>query len=952
MMNRTFNFCILLVSSALTCGLVAQPDELYENYGFIDQGSEVPINAKAFANYGSFTVFGALPFDTQNTLNFTNTGVMNGGIGFRFDHVADNGRRSLANNFLNAAGAEINATSVGFGEDAPSFLTISASNVVNKGLLTVGVGGLISLEGDDIDLSDSALGVSAIQGVGSGNFVTPTDPPTFDFTPDTGITDVYWGGMTNVNNMNSAGLLNVLGASANISSPFHTVTNAAGFTSGAFLSLQSANSYVFSNAVTATNIIVHAVFSSVADPRIITDVSFSNSPRTNEIKTPNIRYQVPLTNYVTASDDLFTLYLSDTLAWDPNLTFAVNGNSGTLRPFTYTLSRQDTIGFNTGSPSNEVVSPTLLWADTFSNTFVTNFYAAYAGNVGSVIDNSGASINSELTNSLSGRVKIRSKSLNLDNTRLRSEGFVSINTDHLESSNGAIIDSQNVSYGLASTNSVLNVSSIVRDEVERFQGNIAAYRAIWTNLSGLIITNQPDPADPAAVETFTTNTVEYLFHVLIVDATGLRTRAPVFVHDFAADGDSVVIEDSMNVVRTFLIDSPDITLDAEIATFGQISNLGHTNYPSLKRFKNSGTISVNETLQIGTDTTNIIERIVNSGQVNAFSQRYKSQYFENSGRFDAGGRIDIHTVDAKLDNGAISSGRDIVINAENVKLQNAELTSSTDIRLGVSGILTDGGFPNSFTVNNGFTLAQKPQTGDLLGSTFTSILPRFNTVQHIWAAEDRGNSPSGFVNNAAIGKLALDGRVGSRARFSGVGDAKALYVDFLEFAGDKANNWSSSVFVADNFTVYYAASNIAVEELEEHFGDRMQWVPEYVGSNSSIPIVLSDGTSIFVNRLLRESLTIDSDGDGAANGIDPTPFDGVILSNVEVVDGQQPQAYISWIAAGGTTYRVEYKNSLSESNWSYLQSVTNPSHSRQEIRVGDTVGDSVNGRFYRVTYQP
>jgi len=949
MMSHKIQFCILLASTSFAGGLLAQPENLYENYGFVDQGSELPINARAFANYGSFTVFGALPFDTQNTLNFTNTGVMNGSVGFRFDQVADNGKRSKAEHFYNASGAEINSSSLFF-EDDPSFLMVSATNVVNKGLLTVGVSGLLSIDGGDVDLSDSAIGVSALRGSGSYNSMLPGDPPTPVYFPDTGITDEYWGGMTNVNRMDTVGLLNVLGESANITSPIHMVTNAAGFIGNTLLSLQSANSYVISNAVTETNIIVQAVFSSVADPRILTDVTFSDSPRTNEVKTANIRYQVPLTNYVTASDDLFTLYLSDTLAWDTNLVFAPNQNAATVRPYTYTLSRLDTIGFNLGSPSNSVVSPSLLWNDTFSNTFVTNFYAAYSANVASVIDNSGSSINTEATNSLSGRVTIKADSLNLDNTRLRSEGFLSINANHLESSSNAIIDSQNVSYGLASMGSVLNVNSVVTDEIDRLQGNIAAYSAIWTNLSGIVITNPPENEE--SEETFTTNVVEYLYHVLIVDATDLSTTVPVFVHDFAAEGDKVNIDDDMNVVRSLLIDSQNVVNNGEITVFSNIQNLGTTNFPSLKSLLNNGTISVNESLQIGTDTTNVIDSIVNSGQINAFFQRYQSQYFENSGRFDAGGRIDITAVDAKLDNGTISSGRDIVINAENVKLQNAELISSTDIRIGVSGVLTDGGFPNTFAVNNGFTLAVKPASGDLLGSTFNSTLPRFAAVNHLWAGEDRGNSPSGFHNNAAIGRLILDGRGGSRARFNGVGNNNAIYVDSLEFAGSLLDTWKQNVSIADNFTVYYASSNIPVEELSSHFGARMQWVSEFVGDNSSLPIVLSDGTSILVNKLLRESLTIDSDGDGAANGIDPTPFDGVILANVEIDEINRPQAVISWIAAGATNYRVEFKDALSDPNWTYLKSVQNNANDRQEISVSDSLTGDNQGRFYRVTYQP
>ena len=275
-------------------------------------------------------------------------------VGFRFDQVADNGLRSKADHFYNASGAEINSSSLFF-EDDPSFLMVSATNVVNKGLLTVGVSGLLSIDGGDVDLSDSAIGVSALQGSGSYNSMLPGDPPTPVYFPDTGITDEYWGGMTNVNRMDTVGLLNVLGESANITSPIHMVTNAAGFIGNTLLSLQSANSYVISNAVTETNIIVQAVFSSVADPRILTDVTFSDSPRTNEVKTANIRYQVPLTNYVTASDDLFTLYLSDTLAWDTNLVFAPNQNAATVRPYTYTFSRLDTIGFNLGSPDRKSV---------------------------------------------------------------------------------------------------------------------------------------------------------------------------------------------------------------------------------------------------------------------------------------------------------------------------------------------------------------------------------------------------------------------------------------------------------------------------------------------------------------------------------------------------------------------------------------------------------------------
>src|SRR6185436_16441286 len=73
-----------------------QPAPLFENFGIIDTSQPSPqIDALAFANYGTFTVttspsltdfpytqvgipqaFTIIPYDFQNTLNFTNTGSM------------------------------------------------------------------------------------------------------------------------------------------------------------------------------------------------------------------------------------------------------------------------------------------------------------------------------------------------------------------------------------------------------------------------------------------------------------------------------------------------------------------------------------------------------------------------------------------------------------------------------------------------------------------------------------------------------------------------------------------------------------------------------------------------------------------------------------------------------------------------------------------------------------
>ena len=58
------------------------------------------------------------------------------------------------------------------------------------------------------------------------------------------------------------------------------------------------------------------------------------------------------------------------------------------------------------------------------------------------------------------------------------------------------------------------------------------------------------------------------------------------------------------------------------------------------------------------------------------------------------------------------------------------------------------------------------------------------------------------------------------------------------------------------------------------------------------------------------------------------------------------------IAAGATNYRVEFKDALSDPNWTYLKSVQNNANDRQEISVSDSLTGDNQGRFYRVTYQP
>jgi hypothetical protein len=933
---------ILMLAGGLTAS--AQPQDVYINKGFVDAIDDLPVNAVTFINEGSFSEFSSpLPFDTQNTLNYTNYGVMNSQAGFIFEHISDSGAHSKASSFFNGVGAQVNALS-----NTPNRVVVNATNVQNHGLISVGSSGLLSINGDHVDLSDGGLLVAPLRGTGSTSAGT-------NFSPEAGVFDQYWGGLTN-GLVDSSGFLNVVGNSANIISPGHQVTNTALFPQFATVALQGADAFIISNAITETNIIVQAVFSVLGDSRIQTQVRFDTSPVTNNISTAMIEYSVPLTNVVTGSSDLFTLYMTDTLAWDTNLVFQQNGNEPTYKPSTYSLSRvapftQD-YSWSDGTLPNAELSPDLLYNASFSNTIVTNFYAAYAALIESSTERDITSARIPAEESQPGRVEINANVLDLNGTRIRGEGLISLNTKHLVNTANSAIDVQNISYSLASTNKVLNMTGVSKPQVDRFSGEIYAYSTVWTNLSGIVIETPAE--DPAAEPTMTTNVITYFYHMTVIDATQLRTRNNVLTHDLVAEATDVVIGDDLNVIQSFHIKSENLTVDSELNFFGHIEQLGKSNWPDTRNITVNGALSVNELAEYGSDIDDGLDSFINNGAVVAFSQRFKADYFENTGLIASGGRIEIEAVDGKLESGTVGAGRDLVLKGTNFKLRDNQIDASSKLFLDITGILTDSGpnANNNIRVNNGFQMLQTPANGDLLGTRLESNIPRFANVSHIWKSRDLGRSVSGFKNNSAIGTLVIEGPVGAKATFSSGGGSAAVYVDRLLFNDNFAQNWQSTVSIEDGMMIYFASSNIPVDELDGAFGGKLQWVPEYAGPLSGVPVVLSDGTSILVNQARKESLILDDDGDGVANGLDVTPFDGVVLNEISVNNGAQQTASISWMAAGSTTYKVEFKNDIFDLGWNYLKSVSNPTRERQVITVEDNVGSDIQGRFYRVSYAP
>src|SRR5260221_2283098 len=87
---------------AMPLAVSAQTQGTYINSATIT-GIPPQVNATNFINSGAWNIFTApLPYQTSHTLNYTNTGTMNGAVGWEFDNgPLSGGGRGWSANFFN-----------------------------------------------------------------------------------------------------------------------------------------------------------------------------------------------------------------------------------------------------------------------------------------------------------------------------------------------------------------------------------------------------------------------------------------------------------------------------------------------------------------------------------------------------------------------------------------------------------------------------------------------------------------------------------------------------------------------------------------------------------------------------------------------------------------------------------------------------------------------------------
>jgi hypothetical protein len=862
-----FSFGLALASLSAS----AQVQSLYISPASVTSPPQV--NATNFFNAGIWNIFtSGTPYETSHTLNYTNENSMTGSVGWEFDYgPLVNGGRGWSANFLNDNNGAITASGSGVRVFLPGvypgigdYLLVSATNIINKGTLVADEFGEINLTGSEVTLARSGLDiVSAYLGSGNG---------TTNYFPDTAIYDNFWSG-ANSNMLTVGGSpwngTTVLGLIAgNVGEP-------CGVTNGTIqigpFNPQLADSYAAnvgpfllfttnSDLVTTvahlaySNVVLQAVFVFVnTNTGIIATNHFTPSLiPTNHFQTVAVRLDKVSTNLVTLTSQTDSIYVVDDLASSTNRILLQNEvinpaaacTSLTYRPSSVVVSRLDPANtFASGNPGLGPPSPIFLYN---SATF-TNFYASGIADIYSaLVDNLAAEPPSGtgITNA-PGRIHVIAKDLDLTKARVSAEAEIVVQATNLIGSAGAIMDCQNLSYNLGSTNGSLNFLNLANPNVVRVHGTVSEWSGLWTNYTMQVyqsyITNSTATNFPFYTESDVTNVTEMDISVTVVDASNLLSQIPVTVQDLTLNSTNIVISDSMDVAETLLLNGRSLTLLTNLTLSGLVQNWGAANAPILRYFTNNGVLSIPDDANFGDDGPTNYAAFVNHGFIFSGGQTINSDYLEISNATNSASSGDFLATckTGLVSRAGIISGGDVQFWANNLQFTQSLISAFNAIDFTVTNSLSDGGIgdTNIFVCQNGFNLFIKPTTGDLLGTTVTNVALGEAEIENTWAGQDFGAVATGYTNNVALGNLVLLPQGSSTLEplfhFTGATSGNGMYVSNLDLS-HLAGDFTNEILIDPNLIIYFVKAELPAsfalghpqseEFLTNNFGGRLQWV--------------------------------------------------------------------------------------------------------------------------------
>ncbi len=526
--------------------------------------------------------------------------------------------------------------------------------------------------------------------------------------------------------------------------------------------------------------------------------------------------------------------------------------------------------------------------------------------------------NYALTN-LPGRVEISaSNELVMTDAQITGQNYTAFRSPHqFDGSAGALIQSPYSDINVGVTNGFLTITNLIAAQIPNWGGTVQAWSTRFFSI------------DPN-----TGNTNDY--RVLIVGSQLTPTTLAQVQDLFLHGTNSIVISDSLNVMRSFYADARSLTLTTnpfsdQYTGSGSTSLDGELNLespgifwqsstPNLRFLTNNGAIRMQNLTYFGFPyltnvvghATNVVPFLFNTAFINNgyFMDQGSVIYagnFQSSGVFSNGvGNFTLQSFTTTLTNGALYANGDVSITASSLVTSNLYLEADRSLTLTVTNFITDTGpsptnlnfwVVGSNSVGSGFSLPIKPPVGDLLGTKITLVAPANRHVVNVWSGVDRGLNPAGYTNNIAVGRFVMDAKPSLISGhngtfiFNGAGVSNALYIDELiledySTVGNATNNFNFSwLQINTNLMIYFAnavESGVIVSEQIDNAtkaggnNGRLRWISSYAGYYSSTNVFFTnlDGSVITntVNPGLVQSQVIDSDGDGTPNYHDPTPF--------------------------------------------------------------------------------
>lgn len=928
------------------------------------------IDASNFVNNGIFYITNgvstslfqpAAPYQSWNTRNWTNANRMAGDSGFRFDYYDSVGQTNgWSSSFQNAGNANPTNASI-FGA---SYVLVTATNINNKGTMTVGGAGLMTLNGEHIDLTRGTFGAV-------GN-------ETNDLA---GVRDLYWG----VANPQSPGVFYSGTAVQSAGMGVTTITYPPGlpamygqiFQFLAFNNPCATNNlctngftvYASTNQVFMSGGIYNAIdvlFLRQTNAAISTEVRFGNFvfPGTEKI----VQWQALQTNRVNGvvttnrlylTDDFGDWFLAPFLTQTPAPTFFYTlFAAARSRPWNYSITHAAPFGYATLTP----LAPTLLDPFVFSgtNSPIWSTNAGWAATITAQSFTPDPTVQGSTWTNVPGRLEITASGANsyLELARAIVDGpsylLLSATNHFVGVTNAAIISPVSDVY-LHSTNGMMAISNLTTPFVPRMEGEIQAYSARWTNTT------------PQGVGT--------VYNVTIIDSA-LAEKAPSQIQHLNLSSTNLLIGDALNVFGSLLLDTEFLTISTNAlhapTPYGELNLTSgdlwwSPSLPNLQCLTNLGKItSLNSIYFAGARTPpwfsatfdEPYQSFVTHGYIASQGNSTWANYYEASGTNNSGiGPLSVQAANAIITNGTfLVTDADIALTSGSLLISNQFLQAGRGITLTVTNYLDDGSLgtsvdyitnKNIWTVSAGINLMLLPTNASLLGTTVTNTAFPNAEVVNYWAGNDRGCWPNGYVNNAALGRLILDGPDGGTLfTFLRTGPTNALYVDLLEFKDFTTNSTSGNVpgsldipgvRIDTNFTIYYAQAIVDGRSIAEKLnggygvddtnGGRFCWVSNYnIGFWSSTNVVYSDGTTNRLNAALVTSCDIDSNGNGVPNCMDTNPIPVLTPASLALkvaVNNAPPRtAVLSWNTLPlSSNYLYSAPSlSLSGTNW---QLVTN-----------------------------